>query len=425
MIQSNRRWRGRAARAVTLVVALTLVPAVADAQEAPPPSTTTSSTTSTTSTTTTSTVPGAAAPTTTTSTTSTTTPAATTTPPPDPDEAPAEAAPEAVVVAPPTAPPSPDIARIQAAIATQLRAARREVGLAQRERDAAAERVAGVEARIADAVARTEALNAADRAAIDALRAAKADMQDRASEAFMRGSLSDLDGVLRADGPGDLLRRMELVTSALEADQAAVDAYKDAKEDLDAELVQLTTDLTSADVELTAAREALALLDLAVAEAKQRVELFEAGSAVAVAGFVFPVGDPHSFIDSFGAARMPGSPYAHTHQGTDIMAPHGTPLFACERGVVTKMGTDVLGGTKLWIVGASGTRYYYAHLAAFAPGLVEGQTVEAGTLIGFVGDTGNARGGAAHLHFEIHPPGLPAVNPYPVLSVVDGARGPA
>ena len=56
----------------------------------------------------------------------------------------------------------------------------------------------------------------------------------------------------------------------------------------------------------------------------------------------------------------------------------GTPLVACERGVVTKIGTDVLGGNKLWLKGESGTYYYYAHLSAFAEGLADGQLVDAG-----------------------------------------------
>ena len=427
MALSIWKWRGRAAWAAALVVASSLVPAVAGAQEA----TTTTTSTSTTSTTvapatTTTTVPPSGGPTPTTTVPAPppvldTAPLGPSVEPPA-DEAPAEVAPEPIPVAPPTAPPSPDVARVRAAVGTQLRAARQEVRRLQRERDTAAARVAELEGRLQEGQSRIDALAAADRVALQDLREAKADMQDRASEAFMRGSLSDLDRVLQADSPSDLLRRFELVTSALEADQAAVQEYREAKESVDVELFQLTADVAAADTELEGARQQRDLLDLALGEATQKVELFEAGSAVAVAGFVFPVGDPHTFIDSFGADRMPGSPYAHAHKGTDIMAPRGTPLFACERGVVTRMGTDLLGGTKLWIVGASGTRYYYAHLAAFAPGLLDGQTVEAGSIVGYVGDTGNARGGAAHLHFEVHPPGLPAVNPYPVLSVVEGAR---
>ncbi|MGH9149748.1 MAG: M23 family metallopeptidase, partial [Acidimicrobiales bacterium] len=147
----------------------------------------------------------------------------------------------------------------------------------------------------------------------------------------------------------------------------------------------------------------------------------DAGELVASAGFVFPVAGPRAYANGWGAPRMVGTPFEHFHEGTDIFAAADTPLVACERGVVVRVGTDRLGGIKLWLVGASGTRYYYAHLSAFAPGVVDGLVVEAGTLIGSVGSTGNAQGGSPHLHFEVHPAGGPAVNPYPFLRLVDDA----
>ena len=98
---------------------------------------------------------------------------------------------------------------------------------------------------------------------------------------------------------------------------------------------------------------------------------------------------------------------------------YGTPEVACERGIITKLGSDVLGGTTLWLKGESGTYYYYAHLSRYADGIAKGTLVDAGQIVGYVGDTGNAKGGPPHLHFEIHPDGGPAVNPYPLLKVVD------
>jgi murein DD-endopeptidase MepM/ murein hydrolase activator NlpD len=119
---------------------------------------------------------------------------------------------------------------------------------------------------------------------------------------------------------------------------------------------------------------------------------------------------------------MFGTAYAHLHQGTDIFAASGTPLVAVERGVVFSMGSDVLGGTKLWLQGASGTKYYYAHLSAFAEGMADGTVVTAGQLVGYVGNPGNAATTPAHCHFEVHPGGGPAVNPYPLLKIVDDAQ---
>lgn len=133
----------------------------------------------------------------------------------------------------------------------------------------------------------------------------------------------------------------------------------------------------------------------------------------------YPVAGPHTFTDTFGAPRMFGTPFAHLHQGTDVFAAEGTPLVAIERGVLVRVGTDVLGGTKLWLIGASGTRYFYAHLSAFALGVVEGKAVEVGELVGFVGNSGNARGTSPHLHFEVHANGGGPINPYPLLRMID------
>src|SRR3546814_2746585 len=153
-------------------------------------------------------------------------------------------------------------------------------------------------------------------------------------------------------------------------------------------------------------------------ERKFQLAVFSAGSEIVIRGFVFPVGEPYSFIDSWGYPRMVGTEYQHGHQGVDIMAPFDTPLYAVERGVITRLGTDVLGGTKLWLKGQSGTYYYYAHLKSYAEGMAEGTLVNAGDVVGYNGDLGNAQGGAPHLHFQVHPNGGDPVNPYGLLRVV-------
>ena len=92
--------------------------------------------------------------------------------------------------------------------------------------------------------------------------------------------------------------------------------------------------------------------------------------------------------------------------------------------IVGDDGADLPDGEigQLWVAGDSGNGYYYAHLSAFAPGIHDGQRVRAGELVGFVGDTGNARGTSPHLHFEIHPGGIGPVNPYPLLRAAYGNR---
>ena len=89
--------------------------------------------------------------------------------------------------------------------------------------------------------------------------------------------------------------------------------------------------------------------------------------------------------------------------------------MAAEGGEVTDIGVGTLGGLKIWILGDSGTRWYYAHLAGFNPDLEVGDLVKAGDFIGYVGKTGNAISTPPHLHLQMHPDGGRPVNPYPIL----------
>ena len=126
----------------------------------------------------------------------------------------------------------------------------------------------------------------------------------------------------------------------------------------------------------------------------------------------FPVAGAANWVHDWLHPRR--GPPVHLHQGTDLWAATGTPLRAPYAGRLRYEDAG-LGGLAAYITAADGTYYYLAHMAGTAPGLASGATVTQGQIIGFVGDSGNARGGAAHLHFEIHPRGGAAVDPKPIL----------
>jgi murein DD-endopeptidase MepM/ murein hydrolase activator NlpD len=121
--------------------------------------------------------------------------------------------------------------------------------------------------------------------------------------------------------------------------------------------------------------------------------------------------------DSWHAPR----PGGRRHEGIDIFARRGTPVVATAPGRVIKVGHNRLGGNVVTVAGAGAQLYYYAHLERFAAVEV-GDKVRAGTVLGYVGNTGNAAGTPPHLHFGVYPlrNALRAVNPYPLLAAHTG-----
>ncbi|MFL5951995.1 MAG: M23 family metallopeptidase [Gaiellaceae bacterium] len=140
---------------------------------------------------------------------------------------------------------------------------------------------------------------------------------------------------------------------------------------------------------------------------------------------IFPVVGQVQYIDDFGAPRPGGA-----HQGNDLMSAKRSPAVAAEAGTVKYWTTSRSAGCMLYLYGVSGTIYYYIHLnndlttkndnrgkcvRGVAYTVKNGARVVAGQQIGYVGDSGDADGGASHLHFEVHPGGGHAVSPYPYL----------
>ncbi len=154
-----------------------------------------------------------------------------------------------------------------------------------------------------------------------------------------------------------------------------------------------------------------------------------APAGVPGAALLIPVAGvaPGQLADTFADARGSG----RSHDAIDIMAPRGTPVLAAAEGIVEKLYFSNGGGGITAYIRSPDRRwlYYYAHLEGYAPGLAEGQRVERGALLGFVGSTGSASPEGPHLHFAVNAvrpeerwwEGSP-VNPYPLLAGPNGRR---
>jgi hypothetical protein len=142
---------------------------------------------------------------------------------------------------------------------------------------------------------------------------------------------------------------------------------------------------------------------------------------------IFPVAGDVTYTDDFGEARPGG-----VHQGNDLIGVKKTPVLAVESGKVEFWTTSANAGCMLYLHGDSGTMYEYIHLnndltmrndnlgkgvagVSYAKGLKDGAHVQAGQMIGYLGDSGDANGIHPHSHFELHPNGGAAVSPYASL----------
>jgi murein DD-endopeptidase MepM/ murein hydrolase activator NlpD len=285
-----------------------------------------------------------------------------------------------------------------------------------------------VESRIADGQARAEDLRTAVRR--------------RALNAYTGSSEEGGVLLLDDDDPGDLVRRNEYLNKVnardndavselhalnedLEHQKANLDETKKAQEaaldQLKAEQAKLDGLLAEAQAAQTALEERLAresaarqAAEKAAEEAARRSRAGPSGPSSGsgegqvISGLTCPVPGA-AFSDSWGAPRSGG----RGHQGTDMMAPYGTPNYAVIGGSVS---TSVIsgGGNTLYLSGDDGNTYIYMHLQSY---VVSGGSVSQGQLVALTGDSGNATG-VPHTHFEIHPGGGGAINPYPTLASI-------
>ena len=251
------------------------------------------------------------------------------------------------------------------------------------------------------------------REAVDALRAqverSKLDLEQRLRD--LEGDLENLEQLRVRLKDAEVKRayeaRMAAIRKAQEEEAARIAAERQAAEE------KAAAERAAAERSAKEAADAAAA-DVGRAQSSQasamRVEggpsfVDAAPQVFGGTGFRCPVAGPNAFGDTWGAARSGG----RRHKGVDMMSPEGTPLVAVVSGFAT-MKFDKLGGIVVSLNGDDGARYYYAHLVSW-----EGSSrpVQAGEVVGYVGHTGNTD--ANHLHFEIHPGGGAAVNPYPTV----------
>ena len=291
---------------------------------------------------------------------------------------------------------------------------------AQKIHDAAAARVQELQLQLITFKSSAPKLTRHETTQVAEIAKLQERVADATVEAYMGADVTDDASVLLGSADAtDFSKRKTYASSLLDSMRDSVKRLRKVRKAAPPKVVKRAESQASLTLALAAATQIRDQSQLGLLTAGYAVQAFAAGSKIFVTGFVFPEGDPHNFVDSFGAPRLAGTPQFHYHEGIDLMAAAGTPEFACERGIITKISQSSLGGNGFWLKGQSGTSYYYAHLESYAPGMVVGKVIDAGTTIGYVGSTGDAQASAPHLHFEIHPNGGPAVDPYPMLKIID------
>lgn len=300
--------------------------------------------------------------------------------------------------------------------------------------DAVRDEVAELEGRVnasaaayEDAWARSEAA----RTELAAIGSRTATLEEEAEEAtrqllvrarrvYMRGAEGLLTMLLSAGGPDGVAQRAGLVAMLTSRDRTRLETVRVLRRQLRqarmlqadeaAELAELQAEMEEHLADLAADLEGARVLlaDLETRAARQRE--VHRGDQRGTYACIFD--RPFDFRDTWGAPRSGG----RRHKGTDLYSYHGAPVYAFTAGRIERTSTSRLGGLGLYLSGDDGNLYYYSHLDRIADGVHVGQAVVAGELMAHNGDSGNARGGPPHVHYQMHPGGGAPVNPYAWLA---------
>lgn len=258
-------------------------------------------------------------------------------------------------------------------------------------------------------------------------------LEEQAVQMYMMGGFNNPGIIFSASSVDQVMTTSEFLNSATIGGQESISDIIAAK----GELTRYQDDLSSVHDELKAAeanaldilnrqesamkaeqdaysklsgrcKELTAQYEKEQAEARARAAQRASGS-IQVGQFICPMTPGRtSFIDSWGFPRSGG----RSHKGVDMFAARGEPVYAVQAGTATA-SSNSLGGITVHLRADTGFTYYYAHLDSRA--FSGSKRVSQGEVVGYNGNTGNARTTSPHLHFEIRPGGGSPVNPYPTV----------
>jgi len=238
----------------------------------------------------------------------------------------------------------------------------------------------------------------------------------RAAQLYVLAGQGSPDS-LAADGLATYVQRMTYLEQIGFTQEGLLEEIRALQADAKTESATLSAEEQDAQKTVNVYASQRAVLNSQLAELTKLNAFLESvmprpaarGSRGARKGMVCPVVGPHVVVNNFGAPR-PGGP----HQGDDIDANTGQYVRAVLPATVVDTPTGSWWGIGIKIRDLSGTEWWYAHLSARWVHI--GEHVDGGELMGRVGCTGNCSG--PHLHFEWHPGGGPARDPYRILSAV-------
>ena len=292
--------------------------------------------------------------------------------------------------------------------------ASREVSRARASLDETTKRYAAAQAQLAVIDDRLALVSARFSEAEQRFNRAQGALSARAASAYRRGGTDMVSLLISSKDPADLASRASYLHEISRFDAGTIQEAQASWAWLGREMSKLQAErkaragtarqLDALRVKLAADMNRLSRLSVSARTSRSSYQGRVVGSIAC------PVKPPYSYTDSWGAPRSGGR---RRHKGTDIMNPMGNNLLAAANGRVIRRQSGGAGGNMLYIRGDDGNEYFYAHLSGYDASAPPGARVSAGQTVGYNGNTGDARGGPPHLHFEIHPGGSGAINPYP------------